>query len=82
MRVILYELIEDVVLDEVLVQLLLLLLPVGLGGADRQLVEVLQGDHLLLQIQLYELEADVSSDLVQQAVLGTDRQYPLPDALD
>lgn len=76
------ELVEDRVVAEEGVELLALLLV--LVGAERtdQLEEVLQGDHLLLQVQLHELQAQELLYVVDDDVLAAQRVQPLAQALD
>ena len=81
MDIILYELVEDVVVDEELVKLLLLLLVVGFRGAYCQIVKVLQGDHLFLEVLLYEFDTYEFTDFVEHVVFGTDGVGALADAL-
>ena len=82
MCIILYELIEDVILGKVLVKMFLLLFPVGLRWTHSQLVEVFEGDHLLLEVHLDELQTNVSSYFVEEGVLGTDGEYAFADAFN
>lgn len=82
MGIVLYEFIEDFVLDQILVKLLLLLVVIGFKWSDCQLIKILQGYHLLLEILFYKLQADESSYFIEDGMFGTDGKDAFADTID
>ena len=82
MHIILNEFVEDIVAGQKLVEWLFLLVAVGFSGTYCQIVEVLQGDHLLFKVVFYELDTDEFTDFVEHVVFCTNGVDALADALD